>query len=75
MYYFRIFLRANIDNPIMDKYNIKAKNASAAVDIAKETMFRRLSLQGKHILENDIEVLLVTDMYGEKIDITLYGKE
>lgn len=74
MYYFRIFLKANIDNPIMDKYNIKAKNASAAVDIAKETMFRRLSLQGKQVLENDIEVIRVTDENGTVIHMERSSK-
>lgn len=74
MYYFRIFLKANIDNPIMDKYNIKAKNASAAVDIAKETMFRRLSLQGKCVLENDIEVIRVTDENGTVIHMERSAK-
>ena len=74
MYYFSIFLKANIDNPIMDKYNIKAKNASAAVDIAKETMFRRLSLQGKCVLENDIEVIRVTDENGTVVHMERSSK-
>lgn len=68
MNYFRIFLIANIDPRVVDKYNIKAGTVTDAVDMAKDMMFRRLSLQGKCVLENDIEVLLVTDACGEKVD-------
>lgn len=68
MNYFRVFLIANIDPRVADKYNVKAGTVTDAVDMAKDMMFRHLSLQGKCVLENDIEVLLVTDACGEKVD-------
>lgn len=62
-------VKANIERPIIDDFNITASNVVEAVDIAKDFLFTRLSLRGIDVLENDIEVIRVTNDCGEVIQL------
>ena len=63
-------VRANIERPIIDGFNITASNVIEAMDIAKDFLFTRLSLRGMDVLENDIEVIQVTNDCGEVIQLS-----
>lgn len=67
---FRVMVRANIERPIIDGFNITASNVVEAMDIAKGFLFTRLSLRGIDVLENDIEVVRVTNDCGEVIQLS-----
>ena len=69
---YSVWIRVNIEDPIMDRYNIKAENVYEAVDKAKEKCFERFS---KCIIKDDIQVILVQDWCGEKIDLAIYRGE
>lgn len=69
---YSVWVRVNIEDPIMDRYNIKAENVYEAIDKAKEKCFERFS---KCIIKDDIEVILVQNECGEKIDFTVGRKE
>ena len=58
-------LRNNFDV----RYNIKDESVARAVELAKKSMFRILSKRYKDIVENDIEVLLVQNEFGEKVNL------
>ena len=64
---FRVTLRANIEMPLIDSFNVTANDAREATKKAKDFFFTRLSLQGIEVLENDIIVIRVTDDCGEVI--------
>lgn len=62
-------VKANIERPIIDGFNIVAEDVREAVDNAKRFFFTRLSLQGIDVLENDIEAIRVTNDCGEVIQL------
>ena len=62
---FRVMVKANIEKPIIDGFNVTANDAREATKKAKDFFFARLSLQGIEVLENDIVVIRVTDDCGE----------
>ena len=62
-------VKANIERPIIDSFNIAAEDVREAVDNAKRLFFTRLSLQGIDVLENDIEAIRVTNDCGEVIQL------
>ena len=64
---FRVMVKANIERPIIDGFNVMANDVEEAMDKAKDSFFTRLSFQGVDILENDIEVIRVTNDCGEVI--------
>lgn len=64
---FRVMVKANIEKPLIDGFNVMANDVGEAMDKAKDFFFTRLSLQGVDILENDIEVIRVTNDCGEVI--------
>lgn len=66
---FRVMVKANIERPIIDSFNIAAEDVREAVDNAKRLFFTRLSLQGIDVLENDIEAIRVTNDCGEVIQL------
>ena len=66
---FRVTVKANIERPIIDGFNITASNVVEAMRIAKDFLFTRLSLRGIDVLENDIEVIQVTNDCGEVIQL------
>ena len=66
---FRVMVKASIERPIIDGFNIAAEDAREAVDNAKRFFFTRLSLQGIDVLENDIEAIRVTNDCGEVIQL------
>lgn len=67
MYYYGVYIKVNIDPVRMDKINVRAKDIATAAEKAKDIMFRRLSLQGKTILENDIEIIMIKDDMGKRV--------
>ena len=66
---FRVMVKANIERPIIDGFNVTANDVREAIDKAKDFFFTRLSLQGIDILENDIEAIRVTNDCGEVIQL------
>ena len=66
---FRVIVKANIERPIIDGFNVTANDVREAIDRAKDFFFTRLSLQGIDVLENDIEVIRVTNDCGEVIQL------
>lgn len=66
---FRVMVKANIERPIIDGFNVTANDVREAVDKAKDFFFTRLNLQGIDVLENDIEAIRVTNDCGEVIQL------
>lgn len=64
---FRVMLKAHIEKPLIEGFNVLAKDLDEAMTKAKDFFFIRLSNQGIDVLENDIEVIRVTNDCGEVI--------
>lgn len=67
---FRVMVKANIEKSFIDGFNVTANDVREAIDKAKDFFFTRLSLQRIDILENDIEVIRVTNDCGEVIQLS-----
>ena len=64
---FRVMLKAHIEKPLIEGFNVLAKDLDEAMTKVKDFFFIKLSNQGIDVLENDIEVIRVTNDCGEVI--------